>query len=245
MHFSRIHLLSPSAVWTCHPRWTCSKFRVPLTSKTEYYLTSQERCGCSSQSSPARGPQDEKIKNRSRRNKAADSEGGRRSVPTRGNRRGERADEVERFGRAILVPVQSIVGDRGPLDPSDTESVFPQASQIWRNPVFAGFVETAARREAEENGPPWGAEESAFAEVGAGSRISPDRKRPPALSRPAGPRAMGKCLGRRGSPALDPRARSMRPAARVTALIPLRHMYSLLRFPRIDALTSSATPRSR
>src|SRR5258706_11541787 len=58
---------------------------------------------------------------------------------------------------------------------------------------------------------------------------------------PVGPRAMGKCLGRRGSPALDPRARSMRPAARVTALIPLRHMYSLLRFPRIDALTSSAT----
>jgi hypothetical protein len=50
--------------------------------------------------------------------------------------------------------------------------VFPQASQIWRNPVFAGFVETAARREAEENGPSWGAEESAFAEVDAGSRIS-------------------------------------------------------------------------
>jgi len=48
---------------------------------------------------PTRGPQDEKIKNRSCRNKAADSEGGRRPVPTRGNRRGERADEVERFGR--------------------------------------------------------------------------------------------------------------------------------------------------
>src|SRR5258705_11289721 len=155
------------------------------------------------------------------------------------------ADEVERFGRAILVPVQSIVGDRGPLDPPDTESVFPEASQIWRNPLFAGLVETAARREAEENGPPWGAEESVFAEVGASSRISPDRKRPPALSRHAGPRKMGKCLGRRGSPALDPRARSMRPAARVTALILLRHMYPLLRFPRIDVLTSSATPRSR
>ena len=41
---------------------------------------------------PTRGPQDEKIKNRSCRNKAADSEGGRRPVPTRGNRRGERAD---------------------------------------------------------------------------------------------------------------------------------------------------------
>ena len=35
---------------------------------------------------------------------------------------------------------------------------------------------------------------SAFAGVGAGSRISSDRKRPPALSRPAGPRSMGKCL---------------------------------------------------
>src|SRR5260221_14606315 len=147
-----------------------------------------------SRESPTRGPQDEKIKNRSCRNQAAVSQGCRRPIPTRGNRRGARADEVERFGRAILVPVQSIVGDRGPLDPSDTESVFPQASQIWRNPVFAGFVETAARREAEENGPPWGAEESAFAEVGAGSRISSDRKRPPALSRPAGPRSMGKCL---------------------------------------------------
>src|SRR5260370_37854468 len=56
----------------------------------------------------------------------------------------------------------------------------------------------------------WGAEESAFAEVDAGSRISPDQKRPPALSRSAGPRSMGKCLGRRGSSALDPRARSMR-----------------------------------
>jgi DNA-binding HxlR family transcriptional regulator len=33
-------------------------------------------------------------------------------------------------------------------------------------------------------------------EVDAGSRISPDRKRPPALSRSAGPRSMGKCLGR-------------------------------------------------
>src|SRR6266436_3248464 len=156
MHFSRIHLLSPSSVWTCHPRWTYSKFRVQWTSKTEYYLTSQERCGCSPRSSPTRGPQDEKIKNRSCRNKAADSEGGRRPVPTRGNRRGDRADEVQRFGRAILVTVQSIVGDRRPLDPADTESVFPQASQIWRNPVFAGLVETAARREAEENGPPWG-----------------------------------------------------------------------------------------
>lgn len=194
MHFSRIHLLSPSAVWTCHPRWTCSKFRVQLPSKTEYYLTSQERCGYSPRSSPARGPQDEKIKNRSCRNKAADSEGALRPVPTRGNRRGERADEVECFGRAILVTVQSIVGDRRPLDPADTELVFPQASQIWRNPVFAGLVETAARREAEENGPPWGAEESAFAGVDAGSRISSDRKRPPALSRPAGPRSMGKCL---------------------------------------------------
>ncbi len=196
MHFSRIHLLSPNAVWTCHSRWMCSKFRISLTSKREYYLTSQERCGCSPRSSPTRGPQDEKTKNRSCRNQAAVSQGCRRPIPTRGNRRGARADEVERFGRAILVPVQSIVGDRGPLDPSDTESVFPQASQIWRNPVFAGFVETAARREAEENGPPWGAEESAFAEVGAGSRISPDRKRPPALSRPVGPRSMGKCLGR-------------------------------------------------
>ena len=116
MHFSRIHLLSPSAVWTCHPRWTCSKFRVHLTSKTEYYLTSQERCGCSPRSSPTRGPQDEKIKSRSCRNKAADSEGGRRPVPTRGNRRGDRAVEVERFGRAIFVTVQSIVGDRRPLD---------------------------------------------------------------------------------------------------------------------------------
>src|SRR5258705_2449116 len=241
MHSSRIHLLSPCAVWTCHPR----KFRVQLTSKTEYYLTSQERCGCSPRSSPTRGPQNEKIKNRSCRNKAADREGARRPVPTRGNRREERADEVERLCRAILIPVHSIVVDRGPLDPPDTESVFPEASQIWRNPVFAGFVETAARREAEELGPPWGAEESVFAEVGASSRISPDRKRPPALSRPAGPRKMGKCLGRRGSPALDPRARSMRPAARVTALILLRHMYPLLRFPRIDVLTSSATPRSR
>src|SRR6266404_6761412 len=190
MHSSRIHLLSPCAVWTCHPR----NFRVQLTSKTEYYLTSQERCGNSPRSSPTRGPQDEKIKNRSCRNQAADSEGGRRPVPTRGNRRGERADEVERFGRAILVTVQSIVGDRRPLDPADTESALPQASQIWRNPVFAGLVETAARREAEENGPPWGAEESPFAGVGAGSRISSDRKRPPALSRPAGPRSMGKCL---------------------------------------------------
>jgi hypothetical protein len=45
--------------------------------------------------------------------------------------------------------------------------VFPETSQIWRNPVFAGFVETVARREVEENGPPWGAEENAFAEVGA------------------------------------------------------------------------------
>src|SRR5882762_2601699 len=43
----------------------------------------------------------------------------------------------------------------------------------------------------------------AFAEVGAGSRISPDRERPPALSRPAGPCAMGKCLSRRGGPARD------------------------------------------
>src|SRR5258708_1057635 len=191
MHFSPIHYLSASAVWTWHPRRTCLKFRVQLTSNTEYYLTSQERCGCSPRSSPTRGPQDEKIKNRSCRNKAADSEGGRRPVPTRGNRRGERVDEVERFGRAILVTVQSIVGDRRPLDPADTESVFPQASQIWRNPVFAGLVETAARREAEENGPPWVAEESAFAGVGAGSRISPDREMLPALSRPAGPCAMG------------------------------------------------------
>ena len=51
-------------------------------------------------------------------------------------------------------------------DATEHESVFPQASRIWRNPVFAGLVETAARREAEENGPPWGAEEGAFAGVG-------------------------------------------------------------------------------
>ena len=73
---------------------------------------------------PTRGPQDEKTKNRSCRNQAAVSQGCRRPIPTRGNRRGARADEVERFGRAVLVPVQSIVGDRGPLDPPDTESVF-------------------------------------------------------------------------------------------------------------------------
>src|SRR6266849_7310010 len=105
MHFSRIHLLSPNAVWTCHPRWTCSKFRVQLTSTTEYYLTGQERCGCSRRSSPTRGPQDEETRNRSRRNQAAVSQGCRRPIPTGGNRRGARADEVERFGRAVLVPV--------------------------------------------------------------------------------------------------------------------------------------------
>jgi hypothetical protein len=170
-----------------------SIFRVHSTSKIDYCLTSQERCGWSSRTCSARGPQDEKIKNRSCRSQAAVSQSCRGPVPTRGNRRGKGADEVERFGRAILVAVQSIVSDRGPLDPADTESVFPQASQIWGNPVFAGFVETAAGREAEENGPSWGAEESAFAEVDAGSRISPDRKRPPALSRSAGPRSMGKC----------------------------------------------------
>jgi DNA-binding MarR family transcriptional regulator len=41
------------------------------------------------------------------------------------------------------------------------------------------------------------------------------------------------------------RARSMRQAALMNAPLPLRHMYSILRFSRIDALTSSATPRSR
>src|SRR5258707_8449175 len=95
MHFSRIHLLSPGAVWTSHPRWTCSKFSVQLTSKTEYYLTSQALCGCPPRSSPTRGPHDEKIKNRSCRNEAADGEGGRHPVPTRGNQRGDRADEVD------------------------------------------------------------------------------------------------------------------------------------------------------
>src|SRR5258708_6159770 len=35
-------------------RWTCSRFRVSSTSKTDYYRTSQERCGCS-RSSPAWG----------------------------------------------------------------------------------------------------------------------------------------------------------------------------------------------
>src|SRR5258707_10998201 len=35
-------------------RCTCSRFRVSSTSKTHYYLTSQERCGCS-RSSPAWG----------------------------------------------------------------------------------------------------------------------------------------------------------------------------------------------
>jgi hypothetical protein len=90
-----------------------------------------------------------------------------------------------------LCKALSVIGDRSTL--LILNQVFPQASQIWRNPVFAGLVETAARREAEENGPPWGAEESAFAGVGAGSRMSSDRKRPPALSRPAGPRSMGKC----------------------------------------------------
>jgi len=56
--------------------------------------------------------------------------------------------------------LQSIVGDRRPLDPADTESVFPQASQIWRKSSLRwGFVETAARREAEENGPPLGGAE--------------------------------------------------------------------------------------
>ena len=93
-----------------------------------------------------------------------------------------------------LCKALSVIGDRWTL--LILNQCFLEASQIWRNPVFAGFVETAARREAEENGPPWGAEESTFAEVGAGSRISPDRKRPPALSRPVGPRSMGKCLGR-------------------------------------------------
>ena len=111
------------------------------------------------------------------RNKAADSEGGRRPVPTRGNRRGDRADEVERFGRAIFVTVQSIVGDRRPLD------------LLILNQCFLKL-----RRYGEIQSSPWGAEESAFAGVGAGSRISSDRKRPPALSRPAGPRSMGKCL---------------------------------------------------
>src|SRR5258708_34808214 len=46
----RIHQLSSSAVWLRHPRWTCSNFRVSLTSKLDYYLTSQGRCGCSSRS---------------------------------------------------------------------------------------------------------------------------------------------------------------------------------------------------
>src|SRR5258707_3256956 len=101
MHFSRIHLLSPSAVWTCHPRWTCSNFRVQLTSKTEYYLTSQERCGYSPRSSPTRRPQDEKINNRTCRNKATDSEGGSRPVSTRGNRRGTIDDVWYRIGRCM------------------------------------------------------------------------------------------------------------------------------------------------
>jgi hypothetical protein len=72
-------------LWPRHPRWTCSRFRISSTAKTDYYLASQERCRCS-RSSPALGPQDEKIKNRSCRNQAADSQGCCRPVPTRRNR---------------------------------------------------------------------------------------------------------------------------------------------------------------
>src|SRR5258707_6442007 len=88
----------------------------------------------------------------------------------------------------------SVIGDRWTL--LILNQCFLKLRRYGGNPVFAGLVETAARREAEENGPSWGAEESAFTEVEAGSPISPAPKRPAALFRPACPRSRGKCLPR-------------------------------------------------
>src|SRR4051812_9644650 len=102
MHFSRIHLLSPSAAWTGHPRWTCSKVRVQLTSKIEYYLTSQERCGVLPGVPPLGGRKMKRLRTEAAETRRRIVRAAAVRFEREGNRRG-RADEVERFGRAILV----------------------------------------------------------------------------------------------------------------------------------------------
>jgi len=185
---------------------------------------------------PHSEPQDEKIKNRSCRNQAAVSQVCRDRFQREGIDAGREPMKWNALAgqSSSLCRALSVIGDRWTL--LILNQCFLKLRRYGEIQSSLGLSKPLLAARLKKNGPSWGAEESAFAGVGRVHEYLLTEK-----GRQLYPVLLA--LVRWGNALLIEEARpsirgprSMRQAALMNAPLPLRHMYSLLRFPRLTLL---------